>query len=352
MPILKRGSDASLLLLDLFTRDPPFVRGGGLDPGDIPVFTFHGLEPRSFERKMLHLKNGGYQAIGLAEYLDVLFGRAPAKAKSVLVTIDDGRATTWTVGYPILKRLQMRATAFLVTSAVHDSTEVSRTIGDVAEVDWPPLVSRDDSPDRPFVTWGEARAMQDVIDLGSHTHLHARVPVSKRVASVMTEAMRSGYGEFDCPYIWLGGRQVRGREVPLGTPLPESAPRLSARPAYLANDRRLETEAEVRDAMRFDLGEARRMLKERAGVHTESLCFPWHVDSPLARELAFAAGYVAGFAGKASSAPAISRPGSNPFAIARVGEDYLERLPGPGRRTLLSVLRQKLRRGRSAKIPS
>ena len=52
-------------------------------------------------------------------YLDALLGRQKAPAKSVLVTIDDGRATTWTVGYPILKRLGMRATAFLVTSAVH-----------------------------------------------------------------------------------------------------------------------------------------------------------------------------------------------------------------------------------------
>ena len=63
-----------------------------------------------------------------------------------------------------------------------------------------------------------------------------------------------------------------------------------------------------------------------------------------ARSLAAEVGYVAAFAGKADRAPAISRAGSDLFAIARVGEDYVERLPGPGRRSLLSVLREKLGR--------
>lgn len=345
MPALKRSADAGRLLLDLVTRDPAFVRGGDLAPGDIPVFTFHSLEPRSFERKMRHVKDAGYRAIGLAEYLDALFERREAPEKSILITLDDGRASTWTVGYPILKRLGMRATAFLVTSAVHDSPEVSKTIGDTPEALWPALVARDESPDRPFVTWAEVRAMRDVIDIGSHTHLHARIPVSAEIEGVLTETMRRGYGEFDCPFIWIDGRQVRGRDVPPGTPLPLSAPRLSGRPAYRANDRRFETGAEVRDAVRFDLGEARRLLREKADVDAAAVCFPWHVGSPLARELAAEVGHVAGFAGKAAAPPAISRPGGDPFAIARVGEDYLERLPGPGRRSLLSILRQKLRRG-------
>ena len=342
--MLKRSVDAGQLLLDLVTRDPAFVRGGDLNPRDIPVFTFHSLEPRSFERKMRYLKDGGYRAIGLDPYLDTLVGRAEAPAKSVLITIDDGRATTWTVGFPILKRLGMRATAFLVTSAVHDSTAVSKTIGDVPEDQWGPLVSRDDSTDRPFVTWGEARAMRDVIDLGSHTHLHARVPVSPEAEGSMTEAMRSGYGEFDCPFIWIDGRAVRGRDVPVGHPLPKSAPRLSGRPGYRSIDQRYETDLDVRKAVRFDLQESRRLLKEQAGADAVALCFPWHVESPLARELAAEVGYIAAFAGKASKGAPISGRGSDQFALARVGEDYVERLPGPGRRSLLSVLRGKLSR--------
>ena len=53
----------------------------------------------------------------------------------------------------------------------------------------------------------------------------------------------------------------------------------------------------------------------------------------------------AAFAGKSSSGgPAITRRGSGLYQIARVGEDYLERLPGRRRRSLPSILIEKLRR--------
>ena len=205
-------------------------------------------------------------------------------------------------------------------------------------------MARDDSPDLPFVTWGEVRAMRDVIDIESHTHLHARIPVGPEPMGVRTAAMASGYGAFDCPFVWHEARSVRGGDVPLGTPLPSFAPRLAARPAYLSVDQRFETEAETEAAMRVDLGEARRLIRERAGVEATTLCYPWHVFSDAAKRIAAEVGYVAAFAGKADRGPAISGKGADPFEIARVGEDYVERLPGPHRRPLLSILNEKRRR--------
>lgn len=350
MGALKRGADAGRLLLDLVTRDPVFVRGGDLDPRDIPVFTFHSLEPEAFERKMRYLRDAGYQAISLSVYLGALLKGQEAPSKSVLITIDDGRATTWTVGYPILKRLGMRATAFLVTSAVHDTEDVSKTVDEASPAERGALVARDSSAERSFVTWGEVRAMRDVIDIASHTHLHARVAARSEASGVMTEAMRSGYAAFDCPFVWVGGKLVRGSDVPIGTPLPVSLPRLAGRPAWRSIDQRFETEAEMRDAIRFDLGEARRLIREKAGAEATALCYPWHVSSDVTKEIAAEVGYVAAFAGKASEGPAISRPGAAPFEIARVGEDYVERLPGPDRRPLVSVLKEKLFR-RAPKMP-
>jgi hypothetical protein len=347
MALAKRGTDAVRLLLDLVTRDPPFVRGGALDPQAIPVFTFHSLEPRSFERRMRYLRDAGYGTLTMARYMDSILGRAAAPPKSVLLTVDDGRATTWTVGYPILKRLGLRATAFLVTSAVHDSEEVSKTIDEASGTELSALIGRDDTADRPFVTWGEVRAMRDVFDIESHTHLHARIAVSGTPSSaVMTESMQRGYGAFDCPFQWLDvdGNPVRGAGVPLGSPLPDSAPRLSGRPAWRAVDQRHETDSEMRAAIAFDLGEARRLIREKAGVEASTVCYPWHVFSPVAKQIAAETGHAGAFAGKASTGKAISGPGSDPFEIARVGEDYVERLPGPGRKSLLSVLGQKARR--------
>lgn len=344
MPALGRAKDAARLLLDIATRDPAFVRGGSLSAREIPVFTFHSLEPRSFERKLRYLRDAGYQTLSISRYLDDFFGRAAAPARSVLITIDDGRATTWTVGYPILKQLGMRATAFLVTSAVHDSDEVSKTIAEVPTSAHSPLLNRDESAERPFVTWGEVRAMRDVIDIESHSHLHARIPVGPEPSGVRTAAMGQGYGAFDCPFLRQNGVTIRGADVPLGSPLPVSAPRLSGRAAYLGGEERYETGIEIEDAIRFDLGEARRLIRERAGCEATTVCYPWHVFSEIAMRVAREEGYVVGFAGKASEGPAISGPGSVPFQIARVGEDYVERLPGPGRRTLLSILREKLGR--------
>ena len=96
--------------------------------------------------------------------------------------------------------------------------------------------------------------------------------------------------------------------------------------------------------MRFDLAEARRCIREKAEVEATALCYPWHVFSDKARQIAAEVGYIAGFAGKASAGSAISRPGSDMFAIARAGEDYVERLPGPNARSLGSVLLANLRR--------
>jgi hypothetical protein len=347
MVFASRGKDAVRLLFDLVARDPSFVRGGVLDPRAIPVFTFHSLEPRSFERRMRYLRDAGYTTLTMAQYLDALAGRSAAPSKSVLLTVDDGRATTWTVGYPILKRLGMRATAFLVTSAVHHSDEVSKTLDGASGAESDALIARDDTIDRPFVTWGEVRAMRDVFDIESHTHLHARIAVSGNPTStVMSDSMQRGYGAFDCPFQWLNadGPPVRGAAIPKGSALPESFPRLSGRPAWRAIDGRCETNLETRDAIAFDLGEARRLIREKAGVEATTVCYPWHVFSPVAKQIAAGAGYVAGFAGKASRGNAISGPGSDLFEIARVGEDYLERLPGPGRKSLFTVLREKAQR--------
>ena len=87
------------------------------------------------------------------------------------------------------------------------------------------------------------------------------------------------------------------------------------------------------------------MILDATGRESTAVCYPWHVHSDLAREVAREAGYSVGFAGKADQGPKISTAGSDLFAIARVGEDYVERLPGPGRRPLASVLMEKLGRG-------
>ena len=54
-------------------------------------------------------------------------------------------------------------------------------------------------------------------------------------------------------------------------------------------------------------------------------------------------GWRAAFCGKVPGMP-ITLPAGDPHAIARIGEDYVELLPGEGRSGLASVLRSKLAR--------
>jgi peptidoglycan/xylan/chitin deacetylase (PgdA/CDA1 family) len=103
---------------------------------------------------------------------------------------------------------------------------------------------------------------------------------------------------------------------------------------------RIETPDERARAIRLELAESRRTIEERTGRSVVHLCYPWHAAGPTARALAIEAGYETAFCGKVPGVP-ITRPGGDPRAIARIGEDYVELLPGRGRATLSEVLRRK-----------
>jgi hypothetical protein len=72
----------------------------------------------------------------------------------------------------------------------------------------------------------------------------------------------------------------------------------------------------------------------------EHLCYPWHAFGPTARQIARATGFRAAFCGKVPGVP-LTRPGGDLERIARIGEDYVELLPGRGRSTLAEVLSHK-----------
>jgi peptidoglycan/xylan/chitin deacetylase (PgdA/CDA1 family) len=108
---------------------------------------------------------------------------------------------------------------------------------------------------------------------------------------------------------------------------------------------RWETQAEREAALRRELLDARRMIEERTGQPVIHLCYPWHAAGPTARRLAKEAGYRTAFMGKVRGTP-ITLTGGDPMQIARIGDDYVELLPGKGRADLSSILRRKWRRRR------
>jgi hypothetical protein len=231
-----------------------------------------------------------------------------------------------------------------------------------------------------LLSWEEvdALARAGLFDFQSHTLRHARVHTRPQLAGFVAPWTRRGYDAFDQPLLREGDRDLLGEEAPLGAPLFRSAPRISeetrffedpsARDAcvaevaasggegfFLRSDwearlrrlfgrtrvaGRLETADEKAEAIRAELADSRRRIEERTGRPVVHLCYPWHAAGPTATRIAAEAGYETAFCGKVPGVP-VTRPGGDPRAIARIGEDYVELLPGRGRATLGEVLRRK-----------
>jgi peptidoglycan/xylan/chitin deacetylase (PgdA/CDA1 family) len=365
----------------LLRRYPSFVTGGPLPRGEIPVFVLHGAEPRPLGRQLQYLADNRYQTLGAAEYVSILLGGRPAPDRAVLLTFDDGRASLWSVAQPLLHRFGMKAVVFLIPGRMRSRPGPLRaTWSDVesGRIDAAAVLCREDGPGA-LLSWEEVEklAKGDLFDFQSHTLTHARVHVRPQVEGFATPWSRRGYAALDQPLIHRDGQDLLGEDVPLGTPLLRSAPRTSEtlrfyedpgfrgdcvreaareeetfffRPDWeailrkcLAGQRvtgRLETPEERSRAIEKELVESKRRIEEHTGRPVTQLCYPWHAFGPTAQALAREAGYRAVFCGKVPGVP-ITRPGGDLQQIARIGEDYIELLPGRGRRTLREVLRRK-----------
>lgn len=185
--------------------------------GQGAVLTFHGLRADGVSTgvgdESLHLPVSAFRAIcthlaeccrvlPLAEMAAVLQAGEKLPTGAVAITFDDGYASNYELGYPILRELGLHATIFLATGFL-DGThplwfqEVDRALGgpsavglgetlarlkslpdekmraEVREMAEPCEVSQTPAVTRPL-TWGQVREMSasGLIELGGHTHTH------------------------------------------------------------------------------------------------------------------------------------------------------------------------------------
>jgi peptidoglycan/xylan/chitin deacetylase (PgdA/CDA1 family) len=355
----------------ILRRYPPFVTGGPLPRGHVPVFVFHSAQGADFERKLHYLAENRYVTLSAAEYLEILTGARPAPERAVVLTFDDGRASVFTVAYPLLRKFGMKAVLFIVPGRL-DSAAPRRTPEGAA------------AGAEGFVSWEEVVELSRsrIFDIESHSLMHARVHTEPRLSGFLAPADREGYKAMDVPLIRQpNGSDLLAGEAPLGTPLLHSAPRtaevlrfyedpsirkacveavadaggeaffekpgwerqLERLAARIPVTGRLESPLEREQAVRRELAESKRQIEDRTGRPVTHLCYPWHASGPTARRLAAELGYRTAFCGKVPGTP-LTAVGGDPLAIARIGEDYVELLPGRGREDLLGVLRHKWRR--------
>jgi peptidoglycan/xylan/chitin deacetylase (PgdA/CDA1 family) len=116
---------------------------------DLPAIT-RGLTvpPRDFAAEMTWLHSNGYHAVTQRQVFDAVVHGRSLPAKPVLITFDDGYRDVLRYAVPVLQRLHMPATAYVITARIS-------------------------SGDTTWFTWGELRRMERLgWDVGSHTVTH------------------------------------------------------------------------------------------------------------------------------------------------------------------------------------
>lgn len=162
--------------LTVFKMGNKEVIGSGITDQQIPVLMYHHLlknnEKQSqpnfknkgtvltveqFEKQMKYLEDNDYHTLTLQEFEDFIERGRKLPEKSVLITFDDGLKSNYIYAYPILKKYQMHAVAFVITSRLTEETENfnPRKLQSLSKT--------------------ELDQMQDVFEIGSHTNnLHNR----------------------------------------------------------------------------------------------------------------------------------------------------------------------------------
>ncbi|MCU7667987.1 polysaccharide deacetylase family protein [Bacillus thuringiensis] len=94
----------------------------------IPVIMYHHFDEtysdnaivtkKEFYEQMTALKEEGYTPVSQQEVADYYHLKKPLPKKPILITIDDGYTSNYKIAYPILKKLEMKATIFTITGQV------------------------------------------------------------------------------------------------------------------------------------------------------------------------------------------------------------------------------------------
>lgn len=146
-----------------------------LAPEGIPVLEYHmvadtspedgwayNVPPEDFRDQLDYLREEGYTAISMLDYMKAKKGKAELPPRPVILTFDDGYESNYTTLLPILESYGMKATVYMVTN----------------DIGLPG-----------YLTWDELRDMQERgIEIGSHTANHQ--PLTEMDRSRQEEEMR------------------------------------------------------------------------------------------------------------------------------------------------------------------
>jgi peptidoglycan/xylan/chitin deacetylase (PgdA/CDA1 family) len=117
-------------------------------PSSPPMTRRLTVHPAVFARQMTWLKRHSYRAVTQREVFEALICGRPLGPKPIMVTFDDGYRDVFFKAAPVLARLDMHATAYVISGRISNG-------------------------DPSFLTWGQLRRLERRgIEVGSHTVSH------------------------------------------------------------------------------------------------------------------------------------------------------------------------------------
>jgi len=136
----------------------------------LPVDGFLAISIENFKAQMEFLKKKNYYTLSSEEFLAFKKGLFIPPRKSVFITFDDGWRDIYVYAYPILKRLGLKATAFLITSWVERASQKKTLFEPLSHKECKKVVKT--APEKVILNWKEIEIMKDCFDFHSHTHSH------------------------------------------------------------------------------------------------------------------------------------------------------------------------------------
>ena len=376
------------LLALMFQIYPEFLykKCDRIPTGEIPVFTFHSVEPASFERRIRYLADNNYETLNSDAFYNILTGKKKYIENNVLLTFDDGVESLWSTAYPILKKYGMVAISFIVTGRVREKSTYYPNLEEV----WKGKATIDEIRNRgkraPLCSWEEIKEMHGsgTIDFQSHTYYHNSVFISDKIIDFINPAMKTDFIRSSLnPVIRRNGRDVVPEVLGLGRPIYEWSPAMKASNRYLENEAlgnecekyvlenggiafftrfgwrrrlqglvknitrkngnpgRFQSADERYEEIRRDLFQSKMLIEEKLNKKVHHLCYPWYEGGDLSVNASKETGYWCNHWGIMKDR-AVNKVGDDPFFIARIDGDYIDALPGKGRISAYEVFKKKV----------
>jgi len=84
------------------------------------------ISPELFKSQLEAIVNQGFNVISMDDYMAFMLDRKPVPNNAVLLTFDDGYESFYTEVYPILKKMRLTATNFIIVSSIDNPKHIGR----------------------------------------------------------------------------------------------------------------------------------------------------------------------------------------------------------------------------------